>query len=175
MPPDVTAPQVEDDPSLLMDFALSVRDRSREFAQQANTVEQGLYIGCLVRQDNSSWRSGSTYIVSLGLDGRVLLHAKDMALAGRMLNPLIYADILIALGVSPAVLTDLASPDPGTRERAFGAVFATLMQEPDGPFDATNPIPGLRPGIPGASGYAAVYVSPQIPGTDRAARRIRSR
>ena len=95
MPPDVTAPQVEEDPSLLMDFALSVRDRSREFAQQANTVEQGLYIGCLVRQDNSSWRSGSTYIVSLGLDGRVLLHAKDMALAGRMLNPLIYAEPLM--------------------------------------------------------------------------------
>ena len=67
MPPDVTAPQVEADPSLLMDYALSVRERSREFARQPTAVAQGLHIGCLVRQDNSPWRSGSTYIVSLGL------------------------------------------------------------------------------------------------------------
>ena len=61
-PPDVTAPQVENAPNLLRDFAF--------------------YIGCLVRQDDSPWRAGSTYIVTLTLDGRVFLHAKDDCRAG---------------------------------------------------------------------------------------------
>ena len=160
-PPDVTAPQVENDPSLLMDFALSVRKRSIEHAMQATTVEQGLYIGCLVRQDDSPWRAGSTYIVTLTLDGRVFLHAKDMSLSGRQLNFLIYAEILSELGVSPAVLADLASPDPATQGSAYGALIATLSQEPDGAFDATVPM-GPRPGIPGASGYATVYNSLEL-------------
>ena len=160
-PPDVTAPQVENDPNLLMDFALSVRERSIEHATQATTVEQGLYIGCLVRQDDSPWRAGSTYIVTLTLDGRVFLHAKDMSLSGRQLNFLIYAEILSALGVSPAVLANLASPDPATQNSAFAALIATLSQQPDGAFDATVPM-GPRPGIPGASGYAAVYNSLQL-------------
>ena len=160
--PLVTARQVENDPGLLRDFALSVRERSREHARQAMTVEQGLYIGCLVRQEGSAWRSGSTYIVSLTPDGRLFLHAKDMALAGRLLNPLIYAEILAALGVSPVELANLASPDPDTRNSAFAAIFATLSQEPDGAFDATAPVPGVRPAIPGASGYASVYVSPNL-------------
>ena len=158
-PPAVTAPQVEDGTGLLRDFALSVRDRSREHSRQAATVEQGLYIGCLVRQEGSAWRSGSTYIISLTLDGRVYLHAKDMALAGRQLNPFVYAEILAALGVSPADLAGLASPDPNTRNGAFAALFATLSQEPDGPFDATAPVAGVRPAIPGAAGHASVYVS----------------
>ena len=111
--------------------------------------------------DNSSWRSGSTYIVTLTLDGRVFLHAKDMSLSGRQLNPLIYGSILSALGVSPAVLADLASPDPATQHSAFAALIATLSQEPDGAFDATVAM-GPVPGIPGASGYAAVYVSPEL-------------
>ena len=157
-PPDVTAPEVENDPSLLMDFALSVRERSIEHAMQAMTVEQGLYIGCLVRQDGSPWRAGSTYIVTLALDGRVLLHAKDMSLSGRQLNGLIYAEILSALNVSPSVLADLASADPATQRSAFAALVAALSQEPDGAFDATVPM-GQRPGFPGASGYAAVYNS----------------
>ena len=42
--------------------------------------------------------------------------------------------------------------------------MATLSQEPDGAFDATGPIPGLSPGIPGAAGHAAVYVSPNLGG-----------
>ena len=157
VPPRVTAQQVESGTGPLRDFALSVRDRSREHARQATTVEQGLYVGCLVRQEGSVWRSGSTYIVSLTPDGRVFLHAKDMALAGRQLNPLIYAEILAALGVSPADLANSASPDPDTRNSAVAAIFATLSQEPDAPFDAAGPMAG-----PGASGYASVYVSPNL-------------
>ena len=157
--PTVTAQQVVDDSSL-RDFALAVRERSREHSQQATTVEEGLYIGCLIRQEGSVWRSGSTYIVTLTLDGRVFLHAKDMSLSGGLLNPVIYGQILSALGVSPDTLADLY--DPAKRQSAFAALLATLSQEPDAPFDATAPIPGLSPGIPGASGYAAVYVSREL-------------
>ena len=127
-------------------------------------MEQGQYNGCLVRQEGSPWRSGSTYIVTLTLDGRVYLHAKNMALSGRLLNPLIYGAILSALGVSPTALGNLDSPDPATAAQAFGAALSLLQQEPDGAFDATTPIQGLSPGIPGASGHAAVYVSPELGG-----------
>ncbi len=161
-PPRVTAQQVEDGTGSLKDYALDARERSREHAQQAANVEQGLYIACLIREDGGPWRSGSTYLVSLTPDGRVFIHAKDMALSGRLLNPLIYAEILAALGVSPTDLANLASPDPGTRRSAGAAVIATLSQEPDAPFDATAPIAGVRPGIPGASGYAGVYVSAEF-------------
>ena len=160
--PAVTAQQVEDGSASLEDFALAVRERSREYAQGATTNEEGVYIGCIIRQDDGIWRSGSTYIVSLTLDGRVYIHAKDMALSGRQLNPLIYGSILYALGVSPSVLTNLESPDPATVTQAYGALLATLSQEPDGAFDATTPVPGLSPGIPGASGHTAVYLDPTL-------------
>ena len=153
--PRVTAQQVEDGSASLMDFTLAIRERSREHSQQAMAVEQGQYIGCIIRQEGSPWRSGSTYIITLTLDGRVYIHAKDMSLSGRLLNPLIYAEILVALGVSPTDLANLASPDPGTAALALQAVSAALSQEPDGAFDATVPIPG-------ASGHAAVYVSPEL-------------
>ncbi|MDE2831029.1 MAG: hypothetical protein OXN20_13000, partial [Gemmatimonadota bacterium] len=160
--PAVTAQQVEDGSATLMDFALAVRERSREYAQGHATTEEAVYIGCIIRQDDGIWRSGSTYIVSLTLDGRVYIHAKNMALSGRLLNPVIYGAILFALGVSPTDLANLASPDPAIAAQAFAAVLGTLSQEPDGAFDATTPIPGLSPGIPGASGHAAVYVEPNL-------------
>jgi hypothetical protein len=87
-----------------------------------------------------------------------------MSLTGRLLNPVIYGAILFALGVSPTDLANLASPDPAIAAQAFGAVIGTLSQEPDGAFDATTPIPGLSPGIPGASGHAAVYIEPNLGG-----------
>ena len=160
-PPDprVTAQQVEDGSGSLKDFALAARERFGIETQTVATLEQVLYSACRLRQEGSPWRSGSTYLVSLLPDGRVLIHAKSMALSGRLLNPLIYAEILSALGVPLTDLANLASPDPAIAAQAGAAVFNTLSQEPDGAFDATTPIPGLRPGIPGASGYAAVYLS----------------
>ncbi|MCY3682107.1 MAG: hypothetical protein OXH16_11965 [Gemmatimonadetes bacterium] len=154
--PAVTAQQVEDGSATLKDFALAARD---QFKQGSPTPEEALYYGCLVRQEGSHWRSGSTYIVSLLADGRIFVHSKDMALSGRLLNPLIYGSILSALGVPLTVLTNLASPDPAAAAQAGATLFNTLLQEPDAAFDATTPIPGLSPGIPGASGYAAVYLS----------------
>ena len=157
--PRVTVQQVESGSASLMDFALAARDRFSSLSHEISTIEQASYFGCLVRQEGTPYRSGSTYLVQLTPDGRILVHAKAMALSGRKLNPLIYGEILAALGVSPTDLANLASPDPEAVARSGAAVFRTLLQQPHAPFDATTPIPGLRPGIPGASGYAAVYFS----------------
>ena len=154
--PPVTAQQVEDGSATLMDFALAARD---QFSGGQETPEESFYFGCLIRQEGSHWRSGSTYLVSLLADGRVFTHSKDMSLSGRLLNPVIYGTILSSLGVPVANLVNLASPDSATAAQAFGAVMGTLLQGPDAPFDATSPIPGLSEGIPGASGYAVVYRS----------------
>ena len=83
-------------------------------------------------------------------------------MSGGLLNPAIYGAILASLGVSLSDLANLASPDPATAAQAFGAVMAVLSQEPDGVFDATISIPGLTPGIPGASGHASAYVSGSV-------------
>ena len=102
--PRVTAQQVEDGSASLADFALAARE---DFG--SGTPQQRLYVGCLVRQEGSPWRSGSTYLVTLTPDGRVLVHAKDMSLSGRQLTPVIYEAILHALGIDPAALTDPAA------------------------------------------------------------------
>ena len=140
--PRVTAQQVEDGSASLMDFTLAVRDLNLEVGQSATSVEKALYLGCIVRQEGSPYRSGSTYLVQLTPDGRVFVHAKDMSLSGRLLNPLIYGAILQALGIN---LADLA--DPATALTAFAAAAAGN----GGAFNIPN--------VPGASGYAAVYIS----------------
>ncbi len=141
--PRVTAQQVESGSAGLMDFALVARDHFKRVS--AESLQQAYHFGCLIRQEGGPWRSGSTYLVQLTPDGRVFVHTKDMALSGRLLNRAILAEILTSLGVSRA---DLANP---------AAILRTLSQEPHASFDATAPIPGLRPGIPGAKGYASVY------------------
>ena len=138
--PRVTAQQVEDGHASLVDFTLAVRDLNLEIGQSASSPEKVLYLGCLVRQEGGPYRSGSTYLVQLTPDGRVFVHAKDMSLSGRQLNPLIYATILQALGINPA---DLANP------ATFLTSFAAAGD--GGAFDI--------PDVPGASGYAAVYIS----------------
>ena len=157
--PGVTAQQVVDGGASLEEFALAARDFFRSESRGQPTLERVAYIGCLTRQNDGIWRSGSMYLVSLTPDGRVFIHAKDMSLSGRLLNPAIYGAILSGLGVSVSDLANLASPDPAVAAQAFGAVMSTLIQEPDGAFDATTPVPGHRPGLPGASGYAGVYFS----------------
>ena len=154
--PSVTAQQVEDGSATLKDFVLTAAD---QFKQGSPTPEEALYFGCLIRQEGGHWRSGSTYFVQLLIDGRIFVHTANMALSGRLLNPVIYGQILSALGVPLTVLADLSSPDPTTVAEATAILFNTLLQEPDAAFDATTPIPGLSPGIPGASGYATAYLS----------------
>ena len=157
--PGVTAQQVEDGSASLKDFALASRERFVMQIQTAENLGQVVYYGCLFRQEGSYWHSGSTYLVILRADGSILIHAKNMALASRRLNPLIYAEILSALGAPSTVLGNLASPDSAVAAQAGADVFDMLSQGPDAEFDATTPTPGLRPGIPGASGYAAAYWS----------------
>ena len=106
------------------------------------TVRQAAYTACLVRQEGSPWRSGSTYLVQLTPDGRVFIHAKDMSLSGRQLKPALYGAVLHALGISPAALADPAA--------AFAA-FAAAAAGDGGAFNV--------PELPDASGYANVYVS----------------
>ncbi len=138
--PRVTAQQVEDGSASLMDFALAVRD---QFGQGTTTMPQlGLYVGCLIRQEGSVYRSGSTYLIQLRFDGRVFVHAKDMSLSGRQLRPAIYGAILDTLGIDRAALTDPAAALAAFEDATTGA---------GGPFDVSR--------IPGASGHAAVYVS----------------
>ena len=141
-PPDVTAQQVETGSASLREFALAVRDR---FRAGAETPEETFYIACLLREEGSPWRSGSTYLVTLTPDGRIYEHAKSMALAGRLLERGRYGAILQALGIDPA---DLA--DPAAAQAAFTAARAG----DGGPFDV--------PGVPGASGYAIVSAFPGI-------------
>ncbi len=148
--PPVTAQQVEDGGSL-RDFAMAV---TAQFREQNESADLGpfLYFSCLLRQEGSPWRAGSTYVVVLSADGRLFLHTKDMALTGRRLHPSIHGAILSALGVPRTVLADLRSPDPATAGRAQAAFIATLSQAPDAPFDGTD-------AVPGAAGHASSYVS----------------
>ena len=136
-PPDVTAQQVENGTGSLMDFALGARARFLE--QAGRGAGQSQYLACLIREDDGGWRSGSTYLVTLTIDGRVYVHAKDMSLSGRKLKPVIYGAILGALRIDPAELANRA-----TALAAFNAAEA----HDGGPFN-----------IPGASGYASVYPS----------------
>ena len=147
--PSVTAQQVEDGSASLMDFALVAKDQFKHMSQVGG--QKAYHFGCLIRQEGGPWRFGSTYLVQLTLDGRVFVHAKEMALSGRLLDRRILAEILSSLGVSPADLTNPAS------------VLNTLLQEPHAPFDATTSISGRRAGIPGASGYASAYISARRP------------
>ena len=155
-PPPVTAEQVENGSASLKDFALVMRDQSRDASQGATGTGQLYSSGCLLRQEGGPYRFGSTYLVQLTPTGRVRLHGKDMTLSGRLLKPRIYFEILSSLGVPATVLANLVSPDPDTVAQAQAAITATLSQEPDTAFDATVSS-AVGPGILGASGYASVY------------------
>ena len=141
----VTAQQVEDGNASLTDFALAARDNHVSVLQGERAVEQTLYLRCLFRQEGSPWRSGSTYLVQLTPDGRVYVHAQQMSLSGRQLNPVIYAAILHALGIDPAALTDPA---------AAMAAFAAAVQGDGGPFNVPN--------IADASGYATIFFTGSV-------------
>ena len=157
-PPSVTAEQVENGSASLRDFALVARDSFRVATERLTGRGQLYNSACIVREEGGPWRSGSTYLVQLTAEGRVRIHANDMALSGRLLKPRIYFEILSSLGVPATVLANLVSPDSSTVAQAQAAVVATLSQEPDAAFDATGPS-AVGPGILGAAGYASVYIS----------------
>ena len=144
--PSVTAQDVENDSATLMDFALAVRAQFKSQGTETASGVQLAYAGCRLRLEGGPFRSGSTYIVTLTPDGRVFLHSKDMSLSASRLKPAVYDGILSALGIPRA-------------DRAPSVLLQRLGQEPHAEFDLTAAVPGVRPGIPGARGYAAAYVS----------------
>ena len=97
--PRATAQQVEDGSASLMDFALAARD---QYVESTATANQALHMGCLIRQEGTPWRSGSTCVVILTPNGTVFIHAQDMIYSGRRLRPEIHGAILRALGADPA-------------------------------------------------------------------------
>ena len=141
-PPSVTAQQVEDGSASLADFALAVRNVFVSESQgmvtsNITTLTELSYVGCLFRREEGPWRSGSTYVVRLIPSDRVFIHANDMSLSGRRLDPVIYEAVLRALGIDPAGLTSPA---------ASVDAFAAAATRNGGEFNV--------PDIPGASGYA---------------------
>ena len=131
--PGVTAAQAAAGGDSLRDFALAGRD----YFNSITTPTELAYAGCLIRNEGP-WKSGSTYIVALTLDGRVLLHGQDMSTGGRPLQPAIYASILAALGITGTSQADY--------EAALGQVFANRA------------FPNADGGeIPGIGGYAVGY------------------
>ena len=142
-PPSVTAQQVEDGSASLADFALAVRNVFVSESQgmvtsNITTLTELSYVGCLFRREEGPWRSGSTYVVRLIPSDRVFIHANDMSLSGRRLDPVIYDAVLRALGIDPADLTSRA---------ASVDAFAAAATRNGGEFNV--------PDIPGASGYAS--------------------
>ena len=157
--PAVTAQDVEDGSATLEQFAEAAVSQFKRGGSEVATPQQLAYSGCRLRLEGGPWRSGSTYIVTLTPDGRVYLHARNMSLSARRLRSPIYAGILQALGTPGRILLGTASEDPATAASAQEALVEFLRDEP-GPaaFDLTAPT-DRRPGLPGVSGQAAVYVS----------------
>ena len=143
--PSVTAQQVEAGSASLKEFALVARDhllsQSEGLRQGGMTLEEVAHFGCLMRQEGGPWRSSTTYLVQLTPDGRVLIHAKEMSLSGRLLKPSIYAAILQATGIGVADL--LAGPSSAL------AAFTAAAEGQGGPFEVP----------PNGAGYASVYLS----------------
>lgn len=142
-PPDprVTAGQVENGSASLREFALAAKD---QFVKGVSSVEEALYIGCLVRLEGSPYRSGSTYLVQLTPD-RIFVHAKNMALSGKRLNPLIYGAILQALGINPSRHWESTRPTCPVPRRPW------------------PPSPAPQPGTAVPSTYPVSRVPPAMP------------
>ena len=111
-PLPVTAQEVEGGSASLADFALAAKEQYENDSRDITPVRQSAYTNCLVRQEGSPWRSGSTYLVLLTPDGRVFVHAKDMSLSGRQLKPVLYGAVLHAVGIDPAAQADPAAVFP---------------------------------------------------------------
>jgi hypothetical protein len=157
--PSVTAQDVENRSATLMDFHRVATAQFKSRGSETLTSEQIASAGCRLREEGGPWRSGSTYIVTLTPDGRVFFHAKDMSLSAGKLKPAIYTGILSALGIPRTVLAGLIAGDPAVMRSAQDTLLQLLRSEPHAPFDLTGAVAGVRPGVPGARGYAGAYVS----------------
>ncbi len=143
--PSVTAAEADADPSKLKDFALAALSAT---TAPSRNIDEASYIACLFRLRGGPFFSGSTYTVTLTLDGRVWINTNDMSTGGRPLNPVIYGAILHGLGI------DVTSP--AAIQAGLGSVAATgTFPNPEGGAFNAGPF-----GFPGASGYAVGYIAP---------------
>ncbi len=131
--PSVTAVDVASGSGDVGAFALAGRD----YFNSLTSPQALAYAGCLIRNEGP-WKAGSTYIVALSLDGRVILNGKDMSTGGRPLQPAVYGAILAALGITATTEAEIRT--------ALTNVAAT------GSFPIAN---GGQ--IPGIGGYAVGY------------------
>ncbi len=151
--PPITA-QEATDPQRLKEFITYYRDEAKNLENTRVERRDSVYTACIAREKEGPYYSDSIYTVSMTLDGRLLIHAKDMSLSARQLKPQAYAAILSALGISADHLAGMGSSDPAVAGPAIGAIFAQLSaEEPDGAFS----FGGGQSGIPAASGHAAAY------------------
>ncbi len=114
--PSVTADDVASGSGDVGDFAQAGRD----YFDSIRTPGELGYAGCIARNEGP-WKSGSTYLVSVSLDGRVFFNGNDMSTGGRPLNPLVYGGILQALGIPVDPANPKATEDALTQvaTRAF--------------------------------------------------------
>ena len=122
--PRVTAQQVEDGSATLKEFALAVRDR---YKTPINPPEAALYFQCRVREEGSPYRSGSTYLVQLTLDGRVYEHAKSMSLSGPATPPLDLCRDPFCAGRLPSRSGQPGFPGPCHCPASFPRGFSHLV------------------------------------------------
>ena len=100
--PSITAAQVEAGTADISDFALAARD----YMQSVQIGAELTYNACVIRHDGP-WKSGSTYIVTVSLDGRVFFHSARASLSGRPLSTAVYVAILRALGITATNPADI--------------------------------------------------------------------
>ena len=100
--PSITAAQVEAGTADLNNFALAARD----YMQSVQIGAELTYNACLIRHDGP-WKSGSTYLVTVSLDGRVFFHSARASLSGRPLSTAVYVAILRALGITATSPADI--------------------------------------------------------------------
>ena len=110
--PSVTAGEVAANPTPdnLKTFAVAARDYVASITSQFELS----YGSCLMRLEGGDWRSGDIYPVSVAINPeittnpqapinmRVLFHAKDLGLAGRLVDPAVAGAILAGAASDPA-------------------------------------------------------------------------
>ncbi len=95
----LATPEVTADSGDLRGFALSAKQYLESGIQMSTSnpdAVQPLYFACLART-RGPWNSGANYVVTIstppGKTGRVVLHANDSALSGRLLRDDFYQEL----------------------------------------------------------------------------------
>ena len=101
----LATPEVTADSGDLRGFALSAKQYLESGIQMSTSnpdAVQPLYFACLART-RGPWNSGANYVVTIstppGKTGRVVLHANDSALSGRLLRDDFYQELTQAVGL----------------------------------------------------------------------------